>query len=147
VVRDLSSEQGQVRHTAFQPNGFLKNVVFWDVMPCGSCKNRSIGGTYRLYITVTQISELETTLAVTSNAEKKYCVILVFLRSMFRLLATANVVSSSPIFVTLMMKAIRSSDMSVLTRATQRNILEDGIIYSHRHENFKSDIALTCWSL
>jgi hypothetical protein len=23
----------------------MKNVVFWDVMPCGSCKNRRFGGT------------------------------------------------------------------------------------------------------
>jgi hypothetical protein len=23
----------------------LKNAVFWDVMPCGSCKNRRFGGT------------------------------------------------------------------------------------------------------
>jgi hypothetical protein len=22
----------------------LKNVVFWDVTPCGSCKNRRFGG-------------------------------------------------------------------------------------------------------
>jgi hypothetical protein len=24
----------------------MKNEVFWDVMPCGSCKNRRSGGTY-----------------------------------------------------------------------------------------------------
>jgi hypothetical protein len=23
----------------------MKNGVFWDVMPCGSCKNRRFGGT------------------------------------------------------------------------------------------------------
>jgi hypothetical protein len=23
----------------------MKNVVFWDVTPCGSCKNRRFGGT------------------------------------------------------------------------------------------------------
>jgi hypothetical protein len=23
----------------------MKNGVFWDVMPCGSCKNRCFGGT------------------------------------------------------------------------------------------------------
>jgi hypothetical protein len=23
----------------------MKNVVFWDVKPCGSCKNRRFGGT------------------------------------------------------------------------------------------------------
>jgi hypothetical protein len=26
----------------------LKNGVFWDVTPCGSCKNRRFGGTWRL---------------------------------------------------------------------------------------------------
>jgi hypothetical protein len=25
-----------------------KNGVFWDVTPCGSCKNRRFGGTWRL---------------------------------------------------------------------------------------------------
>jgi hypothetical protein len=24
----------------------MKNAVFWDVMPCGCCKNRRFGGTY-----------------------------------------------------------------------------------------------------
>jgi hypothetical protein len=32
---------------------------------------------------------------------------------------------------------------SVLLRSTRRNILEDGILHSHRHENLKSYIALT----
>jgi hypothetical protein len=27
----------------------LKNAVFWDVTPCGSCKNRRFLGTYRLH--------------------------------------------------------------------------------------------------
>jgi hypothetical protein len=36
-----------------------------------------------------------------------------------RLLDTANVVPSLPILVTLMMKAIRSSEASVFTRATR----------------------------
>jgi hypothetical protein len=48
-----------------------------------------------------------------------------------RLLVTANVVPSSPILVTLM-NAIRSSETSVLTRATWRNNLEDGILHSRR---------------
>jgi hypothetical protein len=26
-----------------------RNAVFWDVTPCGSCKNRRFGGTYRLH--------------------------------------------------------------------------------------------------
>jgi hypothetical protein len=25
------------------------NAVFWDVKPCGSCKNRRLGGTWRLH--------------------------------------------------------------------------------------------------
>jgi hypothetical protein len=51
-----------------------KSIVFWDVTPCGSCKNR------------------------------------------------------------------RSSEMSVLTRTTLRNIPEDVIHHSHRRENLKSYI-------
>jgi hypothetical protein len=50
----------------------LKNAIFWDIMPCGTCKNQRFKG------------------------------------------------------------------MSVLTRATRRNILEDGILHSHHHENLES---------
>jgi hypothetical protein len=42
----------------------------------------------------------------------------IVLRSVRRLLVTANVVPSSPILVTLMLEAIRSSETSVLPEAT-----------------------------
>jgi hypothetical protein len=47
---------------------------------------------------------------------------------MLQFLVTANIVPSLPILITLMMTVIYSSETVVLTRATWRNIPEDGFL-------------------
>jgi hypothetical protein len=74
-------------------------------------------------IRLTRIGGLGTTLAVTSN------------QSTLR----RNI-------VILMMEVLRSSETTVLTRASQRHIPGNGILHSHRRENLKSckEINYTC---
>jgi hypothetical protein len=67
----------------------MKNTVFWNITPCGSCKNRRVGKIYSLHHQGETIGEVGT-LAVTSNRST------LRKNSVLRLL----VVLSSPILVT-----------------------------------------------
>jgi hypothetical protein len=84
----------------------MKNAVFWDVSPCGSCKNR--------------VSEE----CVDSIISVKIIIGLVLLQ----FLVTGDVVPSSLFLSTLMMEALRSSEISIFRKATRRHIPEDDIL-------------------
>jgi hypothetical protein len=65
-----------------KPSGYIvrtasksvKNYVFWDVTPCGSCKNRVSEGLSASIIRVTGIGELGT-LAVISNRRVPFFIV------------------------------------------------------------------------
>jgi hypothetical protein len=103
--------------------------VFWDVTPCGSCKDRCFGERIAFINRMTRISMLGKTLAVTSNWSMLW-------RN------TTNIVPSSLILVALMMEAIHPSKTLVLTRATWHDIPGDSILHSHWYENLRSYTAI-----
>jgi hypothetical protein len=43
IVKEMKTLEGTTNST--NNNIHMKNGVFWDVTPCGSCKNRRFGGT------------------------------------------------------------------------------------------------------
>jgi hypothetical protein len=87
--------QGCSQFCMIMKHGFMKNGIFWDVMPCGSCKNRCFMVSLRMassgmlrhvaivrtdvseelsasFIRVTRIGELGTTLSLTNNRRTPY---------------------------------------------------------------------------
>jgi hypothetical protein len=120
ITLSLLRPQSRLIKTIQLPKKALKNTALLDVTPYGSCNNRRFGGKCHLH----------------HQSEKSQ-------RSTLQLLLTANVVPVSPILVTLMMEAIRSTESSVLTRATRHHIPKNGFPHNHCWENFKSYIALS----
>jgi hypothetical protein len=88
---------GYIRFEVFAATP-MKNDVFWDVAPCGSCEHLRFGGTYRLH------HQSDKNRRTRSNVSP-----------LRRLLVNANVVPSSPILATMMMVELPSSETSVLT--------------------------------
>jgi hypothetical protein len=115
----------------------MKNGSFWDITPYVALVKSDVSEELGPSITrITRIGELR----------KIHGTIFLIIRSVCRLLVTANI-PSTPILVTLMMEGLNSSETSVLTRTTLRNITKDDILHSHRRENLKFYTALTSWTL
>jgi hypothetical protein len=74
----------------------MKNAIFWDVMPCGSCTNRRFGETYLLHHRGKKNQQ------VRNNVSSS------------QLLVTANVVPNLLILFTMTMVLTRYSETSVL---------------------------------
>jgi hypothetical protein len=85
-----NSEDGErVGKVTAAATTIMKNGVFWDVMACGSCKNRRFGGTWRLLHQGDKNRQTRDNAScnqqLTHDAKKYQLNCLVFLRSMCRL--------------------------------------------------------------
>jgi hypothetical protein len=92
---------------------YRKYAVFWDIGRVALVRTDVSEEPSASIIRVTRNGEVGTTLAITSNRR------------------TLQRNTMSPNLVILVMEELRSSETSVIARATRRNIPEDGILHSH----------------
>jgi hypothetical protein len=59
----------EIKHVflLYNHSQYLKNTAFWDVSPCGSCKNRRFGGTYCLHPQGENNQRTKNTLAIATK--------------------------------------------------------------------------------
>jgi hypothetical protein len=120
----------------------VKNVIFWDIMSCGSYKNQHFGGMFHLHdqdggdMFLQSVTSYKCRMASHPRREHSSYKIL-FIQVNFMCACTDSR------YRTLGNVAIRSSETLILTRATWHHIPEEGILHSHHHENFKSYICLS----
>jgi hypothetical protein len=108
----------------------MKNLILWDVTPCGCCKNRRFGRSHLFIIGGDKNRRAKNKQTRCEEISSQRASVAIY-----------GYVPGSPILVTLIMEALSSSEMSVLIRATRRVITEDDILHSRRRENLKSSIT------
>jgi hypothetical protein len=91
----------------------MKNAVSWDVTSCGSCKDRRFGRTYCLHQQGENNPRSRNSVRSYWNATPRDSCMNRHFEGKHR---------------SQMIKVIRSSETSVLTRATRRHITEDGFL-------------------
>jgi hypothetical protein len=97
----------------------VKNGVFWDVTPCGSCKTDAFEELSATVIAVTRIGELGTTLAVISKPTVDWYQV------MFEVLVPANVPGSLSSHIC----GLSKNKQNLLNRAPTQVIRDSGAVY------------------